>query len=72
MFISDETFARLHQELMLEHKAKLRMITDNNKLLRVLQEIKAIVEKNITYQDTDSTTKAMAKILDLITKVEEY
>lgn len=38
---------------------------------QTLQEIKAIVKKNISYQDTDSTTKAMTKILDLITKAEE-
>lgn len=38
---------------------------------QTLQEIKAIVKKNITYQDTDSTTRAMTKTLDLITKAEE-
>lgn len=38
---------------------------------QTLQEIKAIVKKNISYQDTDSTTRAMTKILDLITKAEE-
>lgn len=42
-----------------------------NELYQTLQEIKAIVRKNINYQDTDSTTRAMTKILDLITKAEE-
>lgn len=42
-----------------------------NKYKHTLQEIKAIVKKNITYQDTDSTTRAMIKIIDLITKTEE-
>ena len=41
-----------------------------NKYKSCLQEIKAIVKKNITYQDTDSTTRAMTKILGLITKAE--
>ena len=46
-------------------------VVEIDKYKQTLQEIKAIVKKNITYQDTDSTTRAMAKILDLITKAEE-
>lgn len=58
MFISDEAFAQLHQELMLEHKAKLRMITDNNKLYRILQEIKAIAEVPKPFIDFSETKTA--------------
>lgn len=81
MFISDEAFAQLHQELMLEHKAKLRMITDNNKLYRILQEIKAIaeelLEKGLEPQSVEHQLRLKGKrelasiISDLITKAEE-
>lgn len=47
------------------------LLEENKQLWQALQEIKAIVKKNITYQDTDSTTRAMTKILGLITKAEE-
>lgn len=67
MFISDEAFAELHQQLMLEHKAKLRMITDNNKLSRILQEIKIVAE------DAVKTTGMISAgfIMQKITEAEE-
>ena len=47
------------------------MTEQRNKANTTLQEIKAIVKKNISYQDTDSTTRAMTKVIDLIFKAEE-
>lgn len=67
MFISEEAFAELHQQLMLEHKAKLRMITDNNRLQRILQEVKIVAE------DAVKTTGMISAgfILQKITEAEE-
>lgn len=74
MFISDEAFAQLHQEFMLEHKAKLRMITDNNKLYRILQEIKEIAETELSYDMVGNEHRHYRNydfIRHLITKAEE-
>lgn len=77
MFIPDKTFAELHRQLVLERKAKLRMITDNNKLRRILQEIKAIAEmdicSNCITQKREINCQCLADtILQKITKAEEY
>lgn len=64
MFISDEAFAELHQQLMLEHKAKLRMITDNNKLQRILKEIKIVAEDAVKTTGTISAGFIMQKIIE--------
>lgn len=71
MFISDEVFAQLHQELILEHKAKLRMITDNNKLYRILQEIKSIAERAFAVCDDDCGNANKFKEIIELTKAEE-
>lgn len=72
---------RLKEEILKWQKAYSRQyqINENKgynkkeeQYRQTLQEIKTIVKKNISYQDTDSTTRAMTKVIDLITKAEEY
>lgn len=65
MFISEETFARLHQAITLEQKAKLRMIADNNKLRRILREIKNIAEETIKTTGMISAGFILQKIAEM-------
>ena len=75
MFISDEAFAQLHQEFMLEHKAKLRMITDKNKTFNIAEVEKIIIDLKQWLKENKNNNKTIAILsmfnaqVDLITKV---
>lgn len=76
--MSEKDYAELKAEKdrLKEEMGGMQILINNyialtEKYHLTLQEIKAIVKKNINYQDTDSTTRAMTKIINLITKAEE-
>lgn len=50
---------------------QIMLLANNNKLNKCLDEIEEFASRNISYMDTDSTTRAMEKILQLIKQAKE-